>query len=121
MLGERPGNQENSQGPGLVEAPFSELLKKKGGEDLVLPANRTQTTEGGTTGAGSANQGQEKEKAGWVGGETKRGVQGGDGLKTEGVFPPSRAGASSREETREKSKDGCRGAVVTMLTRCGPS
>lgn len=41
----RETRQPRSQGPGLVEAPFRQLLKN-GGEDLVLPANRTQTMKG---------------------------------------------------------------------------
>lgn len=45
MLRERTGNQESSQGPGLLEAPFRQLLSK-GGEDLVLSVHRTQTMEG---------------------------------------------------------------------------
>lgn len=94
LLRERPGNQESSQGPGLLEAPpFRQLLRKEG-EDLVLPAHRTQTMEGVPLGVGDANQEQEKEKAVWECRER---------AKNRGcVSPQRRAGASSREQTREE-------------------
>lgn len=48
-----------------MEAPFSELLKK-GGEDLFLPANRTQTTEGVPLGQGVPIKDRRKRRlAGW--------------------------------------------------------
>lgn len=93
LLRERPGNQESNQGPGLLEAPpFRQLLRKEG-EDLVLPARRTQTMEGVPLWGGVPIKNRRKRRlSGSAGG----------GLKTEGVFPPRRAGASSREQTREE-------------------
>lgn len=55
-----------------MEAPFRQLLRKEG-EDLVLPAQRTQTMEGWHWGVGGPKQGQEKEIPGQVGSKTKQG------------------------------------------------
>lgn len=105
----RETRQPRSQGPGLMEAPFRQLLKRWVKTWFFQRTGHKQWRgyhEG-------ANQGQQEEKAGW---RDKVGSAG-RWLKTGGVFPPSRAGASSKEQTREEPKDGCRGAVVTMLTK----
>lgn len=57
----RETRQPRSQGPGLMEAPFRQLLKR-GGKDLILPADRTQTVEVVPWGCQSRAAGRE----GWL-------------------------------------------------------